>query len=103
MLDAAATRHHMWVKPKLKNGLPSDYYREHFASTFMEDPIGIDLAQKHNLMGNIFFSTDYPHHEGSFPHTAECIERQMGGLSDSDRADILGLNAAKFFNITIPE
>jgi predicted TIM-barrel fold metal-dependent hydrolase len=43
------------------------------------------------------WGNDYPHHEGTWPHSAEAIERTMGGLTDGSRARILGLNAAKFF------
>jgi len=43
------------------------------------------------------------HHEGSWPHSAEAIERQMGDLSDKQRAKILGLNAAKLFNFAVPK
>ena len=43
------------------------------------------------------WGNDYPHHEGTWPHSAEAIERTMGGLADASRAKILGLNAARFF------
>ena len=33
---------------------------------------------------------------------AEAIEREMGGVSESTRAKILGLNAARFFKFDIP-
>jgi hypothetical protein len=43
-----------------------------------------------------------PHHEGSWPHSAAAIERTMGSLNDEQRAKVLGLNAAKLFNFSIP-
>jgi predicted TIM-barrel fold metal-dependent hydrolase len=43
------------------------------------------------------------HHEGTWPHSAEAIERTMGHLTDSARAKILGLNAAKLFRFTVPQ
>ena len=36
------------------------------------------------------WANDYPHHEGSWPHSAASIERQMSGLTDESRAKILG-------------
>lgn len=101
-MDEAYLKHHFWVKPKLKHGLPSDYYKAHGASTFSEDPIGLRVARDEGLTGNFFWASDYPHHEGTFPHSAPAIERQMGHLSDSERAQILGLNAAKFFGVEVP-
>jgi predicted TIM-barrel fold metal-dependent hydrolase len=47
------------------------------------------------------WANDYPHHEGSWPHSAEAIEREMGHLTDEQRAQILGLNAARMFNLEV--
>ena len=92
----------MFVRPKLQ-GLPSDYFRANGFATFQEDKPGLDLARDHNLVSNFMWANDYPHHEGTWPHSAEAIERTMPGLSGEERARILGLNAARVFNIPIPE
>jgi predicted TIM-barrel fold metal-dependent hydrolase len=47
------------------------------------------------------WANDYPHHEGSWPHSEQAIERTMGRLNDQERANILGLNAAKFFGFDV--
>ncbi len=101
-MDEAYRKHHMWVRPKLQ-GLPSDYYRAHGFATFQEDPAGLALAKDWGLAGNFMWANDYPHHEGTWPHSGEAIERTMGGLEEPDRAKILGLNAAKLFGLTVPE
>jgi predicted TIM-barrel fold metal-dependent hydrolase len=100
-MDEAYKKHHMWVWPKLKK-LPSEYFHEHGYASFQEDQVGIDLAVKYNLVDNCLWANDYPHHEGSWPHSAEAIERQMGGLNDEQRAKILGLNAARLFKFAVP-
>lgn len=99
-MDEAYRKHHMWAYPKLKK-LPSEYFREHGAVAFQEDRAGLALAAEFGLVDNFLWSNDYPHHEGSWPHSAEAIERQMGDFSEEDRAKILGLNAAKMFNFDI--
>jgi len=99
-MDEAYRKHHMWAFPKLK-GLPSDYFRSNGYASFQEDPVGLALAEKFNLADNFLWANDYPHHEGSWPHSAEAIERQMGSLSDGARAKILGLNAARLFNFDV--
>jgi hypothetical protein len=43
------------------------------------------------------WANDYPHAEGSWPHSAEAIEREMRFLSNQERAKILGLNVANVF------
>ena len=101
-MDEAFRKHHMWVRPKLQ-GLPSDYYRQHGYATFQEDPAGLALAKDWGLADNFMWANDYPHHEGTWPHSGEAIERTMGGLEEADRAKILGLNAAKLFGLTVPE
>jgi predicted TIM-barrel fold metal-dependent hydrolase len=99
-MDEAYRKHHMWALPKLKK-LPSEYFREHGAASFQDDPIGLEMAEKHNLVDNFLWANDYPHHEGSWPHSAPSIERQMQNLSDESRAKILGLNAAKMFKFDV--
>ena len=45
------------------------------------------------------WANDYPHHEGSWPHSAASIERQMGRLADESRTKILGANAVRVFSL----
>ena len=100
-MDEAYKKHHFWVRPKLKN-LPSDYYRAHGFSSFQEDKPGLDLAESHKLDGNFMWANDYPHHEGTWPHSAAAIERTMADLDDTTRAKLLGLNAARVFRFEVP-
>ncbi|HME26014.1 MAG TPA: amidohydrolase family protein [Acetobacteraceae bacterium] len=101
-MDEAYRKHHMWVRPKLQ-GLPSDYYHAHGFATFQEDPSGLALAEAWGLVDNFMWASDYPHHEGTWPHSAEAIERTMPKLTEVQRAKILGLNAATFFGLDVPE
>jgi predicted TIM-barrel fold metal-dependent hydrolase len=100
-MDEAYRKHHFWVRPKLKR-LPSEYYREHCWASFQEDPAGLALAEPMNLADRFMWGNDYPHHEGTWPHSAEAIERTMGHLSETARANVLGLNAARFFGFEVP-
>ena len=100
-MDEAYRKHHMWAFPKL-DLLPSEYYRRQGFSSFQEDATGLALAEPLGLADNFLWANDYPHHEGSWPHSAAAIERQMGHLSEESRAKILGLNAARLFRLRIP-
>jgi predicted TIM-barrel fold metal-dependent hydrolase len=97
-LDHAAKAHHFWVRPQLKEP-PSAYFRRNCFATFQDDPAGLKLADAYDLADNFLWANDYPHHEGSWPHSAEAIERTMGGLAEESRAKILGLNAARLFGL----
>jgi predicted TIM-barrel fold metal-dependent hydrolase len=101
-MDEAYRKHHMWARPKLQ-GLPSDYFKAHGFATFQEDDVGLELAERYGLVDNFMWANDYPHHEGTWPHSAEAIERTMGMLNDHQRARILGLNAAELFGFEVPE
>jgi predicted TIM-barrel fold metal-dependent hydrolase len=100
-MDEAYKKHHMWAFPKL-DLLPSEYYRRQGFSSFQEDAAGLALAEPRGLADNFLWANDYPHHEGSWPHSAEAIEREMGHLSERSRAKILGLNAARLFGLEVP-
>jgi predicted TIM-barrel fold metal-dependent hydrolase len=95
-MDEAYLKHHFWVKPKLK-ALPSDYFRANGFASFGEDPSGLALMEKYNLQENCLWANDYPHHEGTWPHSAQAIERDMGGISEPTRRKVLGENAARIF------
>jgi len=101
-MDEAYLKHHMWRRPRLDR-LPSEYFRSNGFATFQEDKPGLDLAREHDLTANFMWANDYPHHEGTWPHSAEAIERTMQNLDDGERARILGLNAARVFRFEIPE
>lgn len=100
-LDEAYRKHHMWRRPQLKL-LPSEYFKRNGFASFQEDQPGLDLAREHGLVDNFLWANDYPHHEGTWPHSAEAIERTMGKLDDSERAKILGLNSARIFGFEVP-
>ncbi|WP_399680536.1 amidohydrolase family protein [Xenophilus sp.] len=95
-MDEAYLKHHFWVRPKLK-ALPSDYFKAKGFATFGEDRAGLALMEEHGLENNFMWANDYPHHEGTWPHSAEAIERQMGGLTEASRAKVLGESAARVF------
>ena len=101
-MDEAYKKHHMFVRPKLKY-LPSEYFKQNGFASFQEDKAGLDLAREHDLVDNFLWANDFPHHEGTWPHSAAAIERTMDQLSDSERAKILGLNAARIFGFPIPD
>ena len=102
VLDEAYKKHHMFVRPKLKM-LPSEYFRQNGFASFQEDKVGLDLAREYDLVDNCLWANDYPHHEGTWPHSPQAIERTMGMLNDEERTKILGLNSARIFGFPIPD
>ena len=79
---------------------PSYYLKRQTHATFMWDPLAIrnrDLTGLDCLM----WGNDYPHHEGSFPFSAEWIEKQFDGVPAHEVDQICRGNAAEIFGITV--
>jgi predicted TIM-barrel fold metal-dependent hydrolase len=101
-MDHAYRAHHFWVRPVIPE-LPSAYFRRNCFATYQEDTVGLRFVEELDLVDNMLWANDYPHHEGVWPHSAASIERSMGHLGEESRAKILGLNAARIFGLEVPE
>ena len=102
-MDQAYLRHHFWVRPKLK-ALPSEYFRSNCYASFAEDKTAMDFVEQYGLQDNLMWANDYPHHEGTWPYSAEAIERSFGPhISEGTREKLLGLNAARVFRFDVPD
>jgi predicted TIM-barrel fold metal-dependent hydrolase len=98
-LDEAQEKHHMWSFPKLSMK-PSEFYQRHCFASFQDDPIGLTFVA--GFEDQFMWSNDYPHHEGTWPYSAEVIAATMAHLTDTQRRKILGLNAARIFGFEVP-
>ena len=99
-MDEAYRKHHLWAFPKLKQ-LPSEYFRQQRRGFLPGGRGRLASCRSFNLVDNFMWANDYPHAEGTWPHSAEAIERQMQHLTDAQRAKILGLNMAKMFKFDV--
>jgi predicted TIM-barrel fold metal-dependent hydrolase len=95
VLDEQAAKKHMWIRPRLALK-PSEYFKRQGFVTFSDDPMAlrnIEFTGADCLM----WGSDYPHDEGTFPHSREVIDRTFAGVSDADRTKIVHDNAAKLY------
>ncbi|HSV82460.1 MAG TPA: amidohydrolase family protein [Ramlibacter sp.] len=99
-MDHGYEKHAFWVSPKLSHK-PSDYFRMHGHASFQEDPIGIE-TRKWMGVDAVMWGNDYPHLEGTWPHSKEVID-SFAGVTRQEKAKIIGLNAARLFHIEVPE
>jgi predicted TIM-barrel fold metal-dependent hydrolase len=102
VMDEAYHKHHMWALPKLQM-LPSDYWRRQCYGTFQDDPVGVEARHWLGGTGHLMWGNDYPHHEGTWPHSDVAINRVMSDLSDEERRGMLGETAARLYGFTIPQ
>ncbi len=85
----------MWVRPKLEMK-PSEFFRHQGAVTFSDDPIALRLLD-YTSADVLMWGSDYPHDEGTFPHSQEVIERTFAGISAEDKRKIVHDNAKRMY------
>ncbi|MCH2170257.1 amidohydrolase [Myxococcota bacterium] len=76
---------------------PSEYFRRNVAlgaSCVRRS----EVEQRHDIgLETIMWGTDFPHPEGSWPHTHQDMREVFTGLPDDEVAAMLGGNAARFY------
>ena len=97
-MDEMQIKRHMWAEPKL-NMKPSEYFHRQGYATFGDDQVG--LMTRHVIgVENLMWGSDYPHDEGTFPHSREVIERTFEGIPEHEKLKIVGENAAKLYGFS---
>ncbi len=57
-----------------------------------------EVELRHEIgVGNLMWGSDFPHPEGSWPHTAERLRASFAGVPEAEVGRILGGNAAEFY------
>ena len=76
---------------------PSDYMaRNCWMGVSLSSPY--DAARVHEIgVGNLMWGTDFPHPEGTWPHTRERLDQYLGALSHQEIEQIVGLNALEVY------
>ncbi len=99
-MDQGYDKHAFWVSPKMECK-PSEYFRRHGHASFQDDPVGIQ-AREWMGVNSIMWGNDYPHIEGTWPYSGAVTSKLMEGMPNDEKEKILGLNAARLFNIDVP-
>lgn len=102
-MDEVYHAHYAMVRPRLSR-MPSQIIREQVKCSFQSDRACI-MAR--SVVGHeaIMWGSDYPHAEGTFPNSRLVIPKLFEGVdvTEREKADILGLNAARLFRLPRPE
>ncbi len=98
-MDEMYHKRHMWHRPKLELA-PSEFFKRQGHITFSDDEIGLrnrDVTGVDCLM----WGSDYPHDEGTFPHSREVVARIFKDISEEETRKIAGENAARLYNLSL--
>jgi predicted TIM-barrel fold metal-dependent hydrolase len=102
-MDEIYDAHYALVRPKLER-MPSRIIRDQVACSFQYDRACIEAR---DVVGHQAFlwGSDYPHAEGTFPNTPTVLAKLFEGIdiSEREKADIIGGNAARLFRLKRPE
>ena len=102
-MDEVYEAHHWFVTPKLSL-TPRELIARQVACSFQYDRACI-MARSVTGTQSMMWGADYPHHEGTFGRTRDVLAHLFDGIdiSEKDKADILGGNAARLFRLPRPE
>jgi uncharacterized protein len=96
-VDHLYEKHRWWTKFTLPER-PSFYIDRQLWFTFMEDPPGIELADRCNV-DRIMWSNDYPHSETTFPHSQKIAEEILTRLPADQFRRVVRDNCAALYGI----
>jgi len=95
-IDRTYDRHRAWTGQDLKGHLPSELFKEHVITCFIDDAVGIELRD-HIGIDMITWECDYPHSDTAWPDAARDLEVQLAGLTDAEVNKITHENAMRLF------
>ena len=96
-LDNFYWRNRTHTGVKIKH-LPSDYFRQNFVCTFIQDTVGIE--NRHRIgVKNIAWSTDYPHHGCDWPYSRKIAGEMFAGVPADERYAICAGNMVRVYGL----
>jgi predicted TIM-barrel fold metal-dependent hydrolase len=92
-------RHSGWTGATFPAGLsgPADVFKKHIYACFISDKVGARLIDFFNE-DNLFWESDYPHSDSSWPLGPEDVMATMGHLSDETINKITHANAMRAYS-----
>jgi predicted TIM-barrel fold metal-dependent hydrolase len=96
--DYVYDHHHKWTHQDFGSKKPSDVFREHIITCFIDDPIGV--KNRHAVgIDTITWECDYPHSDTTWPNAPEILWRSLDGVPDVDIHKMTHGNAIRSFQL----
>lgn len=95
--DITHDRHRDWSHCDLQGKLPSELFREHIVTCFIDENYGI---RNIDAIGEdmICWECDYPHADTTWPEAPEFLWRSLTGVSDSIIDKVTHQNAMRLYH-----
>ncbi len=97
--DFSHGRHKAWTNSDFQGQQPSDIFKKHFMTCFIDDAFGLDNLKYLNE-DMIAYECDYPHSDTLWPEVPEYLWKSVKekGLSDELIEKITHKNAMNYYN-----
>jgi len=95
-IDYLNERHSRWTRWQFHGERPSDVFRRHFLTCFIDDASGI-RARDAIGVDAIAWECDYPHSDSTWPEGPERLMRSLAGVPDAEIDKITHGNALRWF------
>lgn len=95
--DFTHKHHSAWTNVDLKGKLPSDIFREHFLTCFIDDKFGLKNRDDVGI-DIICYECDYPHSDSVWPRAPEVLFESLKGMKKEEIDKVTHLNAMRSYN-----
>jgi predicted TIM-barrel fold metal-dependent hydrolase len=95
-MDYVYEHHHSWTGADFGGRRPSDVYRDHIVTCFIDDASGLELRHRVGV-DSITWECDYPHSDSTWPHSPELLGKTLNGIPKDEVDRITHLNAMRVF------
>jgi len=99
-MDHAYERHRYWLEVGTLSKPPSEYFKENIYVTFQDDYAATHMTEL-TATDRLMWASDFPHNDGTYPHTREVQEKLTKGMSQRDRDRILGGNVRDLYGLEL--
>jgi len=97
--ECTVRQHGQWTNLNLGGLSPTEIFRRHFITCFIEDDFG--LKNRHEIgIDNITWECDYPHSDTQWPHAPEMLWEAVKQLPKEEIDKITHLNANRDFSFS---
>jgi predicted TIM-barrel fold metal-dependent hydrolase len=96
-MDYVQAHHAAWTGTDLGGKKPSEIFRDHFWTCFIDDEIGIKLRHEVGL-DHAMWEMDYPHSDSTWPKSPELLWRSVQDLPPDDIDKITHRNAMQCYS-----
>ena len=95
--DFSHERHKAWTHSRFEGTKPSEVFRRHFLTCFIDDAFGLQNLQ---AVGEdmVAYECDYPHSDSLWPNAPETLFESLKHLTEQQIEKVTHRNAMSFFN-----